>query len=139
MDAARQSMLMAHVRSKDTQPELRLRRRLHGAGFRFRLHRRDLPGTPDVVLPGLRVAIFVHGCYWHRHPGCPKSTVPSRNLEYWLPKFQRTLARDRQAEARLIAAGWRVRVVWECELGGQQTEKLLQELRATRELLRRRR
>jgi DNA mismatch endonuclease (patch repair protein) len=106
---------MRRVRQAGTRPELVVRRALHGMGFRFRLHRRDLPGRPDVVLPGRRVALFVHGCFWHRHAGCSRATTPKTNAGYWLAKFAENEARDERVIAALEAAGWRVRVVWECE------------------------
>ena len=104
-------------RGKDTKPELTLRRALHGMGYRFRLHRRDLPGTPDIVLPRHRAAIQVHGCFWHQHLGCDRAHMPKSRQEYWGPKLARNVARDRDNERRLVEAGWRVLVVWECETG----------------------
>jgi len=92
-----------------------VRRELHAMGFRFRLHRRDLPGRPDIVLHGRRAAIFVHGCFWHRHPGCSRTTTPKTHADYWLPKFAENEARDAKAMATLGADGWQVRVVWERE------------------------
>lgn len=106
---------MRRVRQRGTGPELAVRRELHAMGYRFRLHRRDLPGRPDIVLPGRRAAIFVHGCFWHRHPGCTRTTTPKTRADYWLTKFAENKARDASAIAALEAAGWRVRVVWECE------------------------
>ncbi|URD59893.1 DNA mismatch endonuclease Vsr [Sphingomonas sp. KRR8] len=92
-----------------------VRRLLHAMGNRFRLHRRDLPGTPDIVLPGARKAIFVHGCFWHRHPGCPKATTPKTRREFWREKFDRNVERDRRKEVELRQAGWDVLTIWECE------------------------
>jgi DNA mismatch endonuclease, patch repair protein len=106
---------MRRVRQRGTRPELAVRRELHAMGFRFRLHRRDLPGRPDIVLPGRRAAIFVHGCFWHRHPGCSRTTTPKTRADYWLPKFAENEARDAKAIAALSAGDWQVRVVWECE------------------------
>ncbi|MFC3003918.1 very short patch repair endonuclease [Falsiroseomonas tokyonensis] len=103
-------------KKKDTRPELAVRRLLHAMGFRFRLHRRDLPGTPDVVFPTRRKAIQVHGCFWHQHEGCRSATLPATRQEYWLPKLARNRERDRQAEAALTALGWQVMTVWECEV-----------------------
>lgn len=108
---------MRAITKKNTKPEIRVRRRLHALGFRFRLHRRDLPGTPDIVLPRHRVVIQVHGCFWHQHPGCRHATTPRTRQDYWLPKLERNVARDRAAAAALEALGWRVLVLWECELG----------------------
>jgi DNA mismatch endonuclease (patch repair protein) len=106
---------MRSIRKRDTVPELLLRRALHAAGLRFRLHRRDLPGNPDLVLPSRRLAVLVHGCFWHQHPGCPLCRQPKGNTAYWLPKLARNVARDRRVRDDLTALGWRVLVIWECE------------------------
>lgn len=108
---------MSRIRSSNTSPELALRRALHALGFRFRLHRKDLPGRPDIVLPGHRAVIFVHGCFWHRHDGCKVASTPKSNTEFWIKKFERNVARDAQSKEMLEVQGWRVIVVWECELG----------------------
>jgi DNA mismatch endonuclease (patch repair protein) len=94
-----------------------LRKALHALGFRFRLHGRRLPGKPDIVLPKHRTVIFVHGCFWHRHPGCKVATTPKTNTDFWIEKFDRNQSRDTRNSDALAAAGWRVIVVWECELG----------------------
>ena len=107
---------MRRVRGKDTTAEMAVRSLLHGLGFRFRLHRADLPGKPDIVLPKYKTAILVHGCFWHRHPGCPRASTPASRQEYWLPKFRRTIDRDRRNQEDLRRAGWNAIVVWECEL-----------------------
>ena len=112
------SALMSRVRHYDTAPELRLRRELHALGFRFRLHQRSLPGTPDIVLPKYRAVVFVHGCFWHRHPGCRRATIPKSNAADWSRKFDKNVARDSVARSALESVGWRVFVVWECELSG---------------------
>jgi DNA mismatch endonuclease (patch repair protein) len=109
------SALMARIRGKDTEPERAVRRLLHAMGFRFRLHRRDLPGTPDIVLPGRRKAIFVHGCFWHGH-GCGRARLPKTRLDYWGPKIAANRARDARKTAALRRAGWSVAAVWECQL-----------------------
>lgn len=106
---------MARIGPRDTKPEMVVRHLLHAIGRRFRLHRRDLPGTPDIVLPGSRKAIFVHGCFWHRHEGCARATTPKTRAEFWQEKFDRNVARDERKEAELRAAGWDVTTVWECE------------------------
>ena len=106
---------MRRVRSRDTSPELRLRKLLTSLGARYRLNRRDLPGTPDIVMPGRRLAIFVHGCFWHGHD-CPRGArVPQANRDYWVAKVGRNRERDARSEAALKDLGWRVEVVWECE------------------------
>jgi DNA mismatch endonuclease (patch repair protein) len=106
---------MARVRKKDSKPELMVRSLAHRLGYRFRLHRADLPGTPDLTFPRLRKAIFVHGCFWHRH-GCPLAgKVPGKRQDYWLPKLRRNVERDADDQRRLIALGWEVLTIWECE------------------------
>jgi len=110
------SRTMRAIRKKNTKPEIRVRRRLHALGYRFRLHRSDLPGTPDIVLPKHRVAIQVHGCFWHQHRGCRHAVRPRIRPDYWLPKLERNVARDHETKAALEALGWRVLVIWECEL-----------------------
>jgi len=109
------SALMSRIRSKDTSPELAVRRLLHSLGYRFRLHRRDLPGAPDIVLPGRRAAIFVHGCFWHGH-GCNIGQPAKSRLDYWGPKIETNRARDARRIAALRRAGWRVAVIWECKV-----------------------
>jgi DNA mismatch endonuclease (patch repair protein) len=111
---------MRRVRSANTSPERKVRSLLHGMGFRFRLHDGRLPGKPDLVLPKHRTVVFVHGCFWHRHPGCRRASTPAENQEYWLPKFRRTVSRDRRILAELRGRGWNVVTVWECELKQRQ-------------------
>lgn len=106
---------MQAVRQKNTGAEVITRKLLHRLGLRFRLHRKDLPGSPDVVLPKHQTVIFIHGCYWHRHPGCKYASTPKTNQDFWLPKFQRNVERDARKEEALRALGWRVLIVWECE------------------------
>ncbi|MEE5072108.1 very short patch repair endonuclease [Pseudomonas laurylsulfativorans] len=109
------SDIMRAVKRAHTAPEIVVRQALHALGLRFRLHRRDLPGSPDIVLPKFRTVVFVHGCFWHRHPNCRYATTPKSRQEYWLPKFEANLERDARKEAQLRELGWRVLVVWECE------------------------
>ena len=106
---------MSFVRSKDTRPELAVRSAAHRMGYRFRLHRSDLPGTPDLVFPSRNTAIFVHGCYWHRHVGCRFCYNPKSNVEFWEQKFEKNVTRDRRAQEDLERLGWRVVILWECE------------------------
>lgn len=106
---------MARIRDRDTQPELQVRRVAHAMGLRYRLYRRDLPGTPDLVFPRWRRAVFVHGCFWHRHLGCSKTTTPKTRADFWEEKFRANQARDARKFAGLQAAGWRPVVIWECE------------------------
>lgn len=106
---------MAQVKGKNTKPELLVRQALHRLGYRFRLHRRDLPGRPDIVLPRYKTVIFVHGCFWHRHLGCTKASTPKTRVDFWQDKFETNVARDRRNVHALRANGWQVVVVWECE------------------------
>jgi DNA mismatch endonuclease (patch repair protein) len=108
------SALMARVRQKGTEPELAVRRCLHRMGYRFRLHRTGLPGTPDIVLPKHRKAIFVHGCFWHRHPRCARTTTPKTRIAFWTEKFRSNQHRDRVNMLHLRKTGWDPVVVWEC-------------------------
>ena len=110
------SHLMSQVRGKDTKPELVVRSFLHRNGFRFRLHVKSLPGTPDIVLPKYKTVIDVRGCYWHRHKGCKKTTTPSTNTDFWQKKFAENIVRDQRTEAELRRLGWRVIVIWDCEI-----------------------
>jgi DNA mismatch endonuclease, patch repair protein len=107
---------MRRIRSKDTSPELALRSLIHRLGYRFRLHRKDLPGKPDLVFPSRQKVIFVHGCFWHQHPECREGRVPGSRLEYWGPKLRRNQERDADAQASLKGQGWKCLVLWECEL-----------------------
>lgn len=111
-------MQMARVRNKDTKPELFVRRLAHSLGYRFRLHRRDLPGKPDLVFPSRRAVVFVHGCFWHQHPdpACKLARMPKTRLDFWIPKLEGNRERDERTIERLEASGWRVLTVWQCEL-----------------------
>jgi len=111
----RRSWNMSRIRSRDTQPELFVRRALHQLGYRFRLHRRDLPGNPDIVLPKYGVAIFVHGCFWHQHSGCIDCSNPKTRAEYWGPKLLANRKRDQRNRRRLRQIGWIPVVLWECQ------------------------
>ncbi|WP_348271424.1 very short patch repair endonuclease [Methylobacterium sp. Leaf91] len=115
MTPAQRSRCMSKIRSKDTKPEIRIRKLLHSLGYRFRLHRRDLPGKPDLAFPSCRKALFVHGCFWHQHFGCKDASVPKSRLEYWAEKFRGNVARDLRSQKLLLDAGWEVLVIWECE------------------------
>jgi DNA mismatch endonuclease, patch repair protein len=115
---------MSRIRGKDTQPELALRRVIHGLGLRYRLQGADLPGKPDLVLPRHKAVVFVHGCFWHRHVGCNIATIPKSNTEFWVAKFRRNVARDSHVITALNMLGWRVFVVWECELASMKKAKI---------------
>ena len=110
----RRSERMGLVKAKNTRPELAVRRAVWHLGFRYRLHAANVPGKPDLVLPRFRSAIFVHGCFWHRHHNCPRTRLPKTRLNFWIRKFARNVARDRAVRARLARAGWRSLVIWEC-------------------------
>lgn len=110
------SRMMRGIKGKNTKPEIQLRKQLFKAGFRYRLHSKNLPGKPDIVLPKWNAAIFVHGCFWHRHAGCSLTTTPSTRTEFWKQKFDANVERDSRNKENLINAGWRVATVWECGL-----------------------
>jgi len=116
VDTATRSRMMSGIRSANTRPETFLRKALHRAGFRYRLHGSTLPGRPDIVLASRRAAIFMHGCFWHRHQGCHWCTIPASNVDFWTSKFERNVERDRQAIDTLQELEWRTAVVWECGL-----------------------
>ncbi|MBS1519875.1 MAG: DNA mismatch endonuclease Vsr [Bacteroidetes bacterium] len=124
----KRSDVMSRIRSKNTKPEIDLRSYLHAAGFRFRIHRKDLPGKPDIVLPKYKTVIFVHGCFWHYHADCNEGRIPSSNSKFWQTKLSKTIERDLSHQAALTAAGWQVIIIWECELEGKQ--RLEQTLRS---------
>ena len=113
---AKRSAVMRQVKAKATRPELKVRKALTALGARYRLHRKDLPGSPDIVLPGRKLALFVHGCFWHGHDCARGARVPKANRDYWTAKVARNRARDETARAALTALGWRVETLWECEL-----------------------
>ncbi len=116
VDSQTRSRMMARIRGTDTKPELILRRSLHALGFRYRLHTKDLPGKPDLVLPKYKAVIFVHGCFWHRHAGCRYASTPATRPEFWASKFSANVARDSAVRSALLLAGWRVATIWECAM-----------------------
>ncbi len=111
---------MSKIRSKDTKPERVVRSALHKLGFRFRIHKKDLPGKPDIVLSKYQTVIFVHGCFWHYHQDCREGRIPSTNSHFWKEKLEKNVAKDQRHQLALKALGWRVIVVWECELNTQE-------------------
>jgi DNA mismatch endonuclease (patch repair protein) len=132
---AQRAERMSRIRGKDSQPELALRRVLHRLGLRYRLHATNLPGKPDLVFPRYKAVVFVHGCFWHRHRGCKIATTPKSNTPFWVEKFDKNVARDSRVTTTLEKLGWRVFVVWECELTptkvqatGELLARLLREL-----------
>lgn len=116
---------MANIRSRDTKPELFVRRLLFAAGYRYRICRKDLPGKPDLTLAKYKTVIFINGCFWHRHEGCPRATTPSARSDYWKEKFKRNKDRDAAEQAELRQMGWRVLIVWECACGISRARRLL--------------
>lgn len=123
---AKRSFIMAAVHSKNTKPEIVVRKIVHRLGYRYRLHSGKLPGHPDLVFPGRRKVVFVHGCFWHRHPGCRYATSPKTRVEFWNGKFEANVARDARTVGELERMGWQVLTVWQCEL--KEPEKLTERL-----------
>lgn len=117
----RRSWNMSRIRGKNTTPEKRVRSLLHRMGYRFRLHAKNLPGRPDILLPKYKTTIFVHGCFWHRHRGCKNCTTPTRRRAWWLKKLEGNVARDKHHERELRKLGWRALVIWECETESPET------------------
>lgn len=126
----RRAEIMGRIKGRDTRPEMVVRRILYGLGYRYRLHRKNLPGKPDITLAKLRTIIFVHGCFWHSHPGCRRATIPATRQEWWREKLEKNAARDRANQLRLSELGWRIVVVWECETKRPRdlTDRLVSEL-----------
>ncbi|WPU92494.1 DNA mismatch endonuclease Vsr [Mucilaginibacter sabulilitoris] len=116
---------MSRIRSKDTKPEMLVRKYLFGKGFRFRLHDKKLPGKPDIVLPKYKVAILIHGCFWHSHINCKYAVIPKSNIEYWSGKISKNLIRDIDTEKKLQSLGWRIIVIWECDLKTTKIDQTL--------------
>ncbi len=131
VDKKTRSKIMSKVGRKSTGPEVKLRKALFARGFRYRLNVKKLPGSPDIVLPKYRAAIFVHGCFWHRHEGCRYATMPKSRVEFWTKKFEANVARDRRNVEELLEMGWRVAIVWECALkvkGEERFEALVNDV-----------
>lgn len=122
VSASQRSAIMSRVHSRDTKPEVFVRRIVYAMGYRYRLHAVDLPGKPDLVFRSRRKVIFIHGCFWHRHSGCAHARLPKSRLEFWVPKLEANRRRDMKNEHSLQAANWGVLIIWECELG--ETKKL---------------
>lgn len=128
VDKQTRSRMMSGIRGTNTKPEMVLRRALHARGFRFLLHDKRLPGKPDIVLPKWRVVIEVRGCFWHRHHGCPKATMPATRADFWQEKFNANVRRDGANAESLLAAGWRVLIVWECALARGLPEPVMHDV-----------
>jgi DNA mismatch endonuclease, patch repair protein len=110
------SLCMSHIQSKNTKPEIKIRSIVHSLGYRFRLHRNDLPGKPDLIFPRLKKVIFVHGCFWHNHACCNGRVIPQTNVSYWKEKRNKTVNRDRKSLSELNKLGWQVKIIWECQI-----------------------
>ena len=124
VDKATRSRMMSGIQGKNTKPELLVRKYLHGRGLRFRLHAKELPGKPDLVFPKYKVAVFVHGCFWHQHLGCKYAYVPQSNAAFWREKLQSNNERDKIKATALKKLGWRVLVIWECSLNDKSLARL---------------
>ncbi len=129
VSSEKRSLMMSGIKEKDTQPEIAVRKFLHANGFRFRLHRKDLPGKPDIVLPKINTCIFVHGCFWHRH-NCKKGRhLPKSNVDFWKAKLEKNKTRDQKNKQALMKLGWNVLVVWECHINNPtKMKKLISDL-----------
>ncbi len=127
---------MARIKSKDTKPEMRVRRALHAAGLRYRLHEKRLPGRPDLVFSSMRIALFVNGCFFHQHPGCPHARMPKSRLDFWRAKLTSNIERDKRNQTALKSAGWTVIVTWECETrDAENLSALVQEIQRMKRAL----
>jgi DNA mismatch endonuclease (patch repair protein) len=129
VDSSTRSRMMSGIRGRNTKPELKVRRYLHGRGFRYRLHVRSLPGTPDLTLPRYHTVVLVHGCFWHSHDGCTYAYKPQSNADFWRRKLDRNVDRDGEVERALAMGGWRVLTVWECETSERQLAQLADVIR----------
>ena len=131
VDRATRSRMMSGIRGRDTKPEIMVRKYLHAQGLRYRIAPKNLPGKPDIVLPKYRTVVFAHGCFWHRHHGCRYAATPASNKDFWQIKFDQNLARDARVRSQLTEQGWRVLIVWECEVNTERLQLLVGEIRST--------
>ncbi|GAB6112541.1 very short patch repair endonuclease [Desulfomicrobium salsuginis] len=131
VDSKKRSEIMSAIKQKNTKPELLVRRYFHAKGLRYRLHRKDLPGKPDLVFPKFKLVVFVHGCFWHRHEGCSKSYVPASNYDFWNNKFNENIARDNKCISKLKQLGWEVVVIWECQINEKMLEFYVEKIMNT--------
>jgi DNA mismatch endonuclease (patch repair protein) len=129
MSKEKRSLLMSRIKAEGTTPELAVRRYLHGQGLRFRLHSNKLPGRPDLILPKYKTVVFVHGCFWHQHEGCPHGHLPKSNQGYWNEKLRKNVERDKANTHLLVSLGWSVEVVWECEISEERLDCLVATIR----------
>ena len=126
----KRSLVMSKIRSKDTKPEIILRSSLHQLGYRFRIHKKELPGKPDIVLPKYKIVIFVHGCFWHYHKDCPEGRIPDTNSKFWKEKLLKNIERDKKHQDMCKELGWNVLIIWECELE-KRLEEVLTKIKTT--------
>ncbi len=126
--SAARKRVMSRIKSKNTRPELIVRKYLYSKGIRYRLHRKTLPGKPDIVVSKIKSVLFINGCFWHHHEGCKRANWPKSNKDYWIPKIERNIVRDAENASSLEKLGWNRIVVWECEIGGLESHKILQEM-----------
>ncbi|MGS1015063.1 very short patch repair endonuclease [Rhodanobacter sp. UC4448_H15] len=132
VDRATRSRMMSGIRGRDTKPEIIVRKYLHARGLRYRIAPKNLPGKPDIVLPKYRTVVFVHGCFWHRHHGCRYAATPASNRDFWQAKFKQNLARDTRVRTQLEKHGWKVLIVWECEVSLGRLQLLVDEIQSKR-------
>lgn len=132
VDRATRSRMMSGIRGRDTKPEIIVRKYLHARGLRYRIAPKNLPGKPDIVLPKYRTVVFVHGCFWHRHHGCRYAATPASNRDFWQAKFKQNLARDTLVRTQLEKHGWKVLIVWECEVSLGRLQLLVDEIQSKR-------
>lgn len=133
VDRATRSRMMSGIRGRDTKPEVIVRKYLHAHGLRYRIAPKNLPGKPDIVLPKYRTVVFVHGCFWHRHHGCRYAATPASNKDFWQIKFEQNLARDAWVRSELAKHGWKVLIVWECEVSAERLQLLVDEIFSTQQ------
>jgi DNA mismatch endonuclease, patch repair protein len=126
--SAGRTRVMSRIKSKNTRPELIVRKYLYSQGIRYRLHKKTLPGKPDIVVSKINTVLFVNGCFWHHHDGCKRSNWPKSNKDYWIPKIRRNIARDKKNNALLSSMGWKIITIWECEVGSLELHGILQEM-----------
>lgn len=128
VDRATRSRMMSGIRGRNTKPEVTVRKYLHSQGLRYRIAPKNLPGKPDIVLPKYHVVVFVHGCFWHRHPRCKYAAVPSSNARFWKKKFAENVTRDKRVHRALRSADWRIIVIWECQIGAPRLKRLYEQI-----------
>lgn len=131
VDRATRSRMMSGIRGRNTKPEIMVQKYLHAQGLRYRIAPKGLPGKPDIVLPKYRTVVFVHGCFWHRHHDCRYAATPASNKDFWQIKFEQNLARDTRVQSLLAEQGWKVLIVWECEVSTERLQLLVGEIRST--------